>query len=227
MSLSEDFYGLPESEPAIYLKRDLGAVARRWDAKAARWDIDLENPKCHLNADGAYDSFLALARQLVSERPNFCASGMLVDLGCGTGLVLADLAPFFHRAVGVDISREMLRVAAAKAIPNAEWRLGDSFDQDWHPMRPAAVVSRGVLISHYGCELTQVLLKKLAHSFDAGGFALLDFLSAEAPSSQRAIAPNKTHYPPDWIADQARRSGFHDVVIEGNADDRVRYLVLR
>ena len=227
MSPSENIYGLPESDPGIYLNRDMAAVAKRWNAKAARWDADLKSPACHLNADGAYDSFLTLAKKLVSERLNLCASGMVVDLGCGTGLVLAELAPCFRRSIGVDISSEMLSLAAAKLVPNVEWRLGDAFDGHCLSPKPAAVVSRGVLISHYGFELAELLLDRVAQALEAGGFALLDFLSAEAPPSLRSIAPNKAHFSPGWITDLARRVGFKEVAIEGNACDRVRYLVLR
>ena len=48
------------------------------------------------------------------------------DLGCGTGLTAAALAPWVSRVIGVDASDEMLTAAAARveALPNVELRHG-------------------------------------------------------------------------------------------------------
>lgn len=52
-------------------------------------------------------------------------SGRLLDLGCGTGELLLQLASFFEHAVGVDPEPDMLREAARKArergIAHVEW----------------------------------------------------------------------------------------------------------
>lgn len=51
--------------------------------------------------------------------------GRLLDLGCGTGQLLLQLASFFEHAVGVDPEPDMLREAARKArergIAHVEW----------------------------------------------------------------------------------------------------------
>lgn len=46
----------------------------------------------------------------------------IVDLGCGTGILLERLAPYVRRAIGVDASPEMLALARARleALPAAE-----------------------------------------------------------------------------------------------------------
>ena len=55
--------------------------------------------------------------------------GQALDLACGTGSLTRDLA---RRAgpegyvLGIDFSREMLRVAQARPAPNIEYRLGDA-----------------------------------------------------------------------------------------------------
>jgi SAM-dependent methyltransferase len=56
----------------------------------------------------------------------------LLDLGCGTGGLLLQLAPFFRRAVGIDPEPDMLR-EAERATPEArleaiEWIRGSSAD---------------------------------------------------------------------------------------------------
>lgn len=226
MPLSEDFYGIPGSDPDMYGSRDIAAIARRWDAKAARWDSDLNDDACHLNHEDAYRRFMVLARQLVVERREVCAAGSLVDLGCGTGAVLADLSPHFQGCIGIDVSREMLDAATAKDIRNAEWRLGDVFEGTWGGRKHAAVVSRGILLSHYGGDLARQLLGHAVGALIPGGFALFDFLAEDAPEDARILAPNKTYFRPGWLIDQAERLGSGSAFVAGSSATRIRYLIL-
>ena len=39
-----------------------------------------------------------------------------LEVGCGTGLLLKDVAPLAHQAIGVDLSHGMLRAAAARGL---------------------------------------------------------------------------------------------------------------
>ena len=52
-----------------------------------------------------------------------------LDLACGTGSLTRDLAKRVGengRVLGIDFSKEMLRVAEARPAPNVEYRLGDA-----------------------------------------------------------------------------------------------------
>ncbi len=227
MSLSEDFYGIPESDPGLYASRDIDVIARRWDSKAAQWDSNLENESCHLNDDDAYGRFIELGRRLVLDRQQLCSTGSLVDLGCGTGAVLAEFSTYFDNTLGIDISQEMLNAAASKSIRNSEWRLDDVFEGGWIGRRHAAVLSRGILLSHYGDELARLLIAQTVKTLVPGGFALFDFLSVEAPEATKILAPNKTYFCPDWLIDQAKRLGSSGAVVAGNPIARVRYLILK
>src|SRR5690606_21098795 len=55
----------------------------------------------------------------------------MVDLGTGTGRLLELFAPLYRRAVGIDLSREMLAVARANldraGVTHAQVRLGDLY----------------------------------------------------------------------------------------------------
>jgi demethylmenaquinone methyltransferase / 2-methoxy-6-polyprenyl-1,4-benzoquinol methylase len=54
-----------------------------------------------------------------------------LDLACGTGSLTRDLASGVGPGgyvLGVDFSREMLRAAEARPLPNVEYRLGDATD---------------------------------------------------------------------------------------------------
>lgn len=227
MSLSEDIYGIPESDPVVYTSRNIEAIARRWDSKAAQWDSELENESCHLNENNAYQRFIEVGQQLVLKRQRFCAEGSLVDLGCGTGNVLAKFSNYFENAIGIDVSREMLNVATSKSIQNADWWLDDVFEGKWCQMRHAAVLSRGILLSHYGNELASQLIAQTVKALKPGGFALFDFLSVDAPNTTKILAPNKTYFCPDWLVDQARCLGSSGAVVAGDPISRIRYLILK
>jgi predicted TPR repeat methyltransferase len=227
MSLSEELYGIPESDPNLYASRDIDAIARRWNSKAEKWDFDLKNELCHLNDGDAYGHFIELGRQLVLDRQEICLMGSLVDLGCGTGCVLAELSKHFYKSIGIDISREMLNIAASKNIRNAEWLLDDVFEMSWCRRKHAAVFSRGILLSHYGDELAKLLIKQTIQSLAPGGFALFDFLSSDAPEATRLLAPHKRYFCPDWLIDQAKSMGSSGAVVAGNPIARVRYLILK
>ena len=55
--------------------------------------------------------------------------GRALDLACGTGSLTRDLAKKVGRegyVLGIDFSREMLRAARSRPLPNVEYRLGDA-----------------------------------------------------------------------------------------------------
>src|SRR5208337_2982751 len=104
----EDAYGMEPSRAEDYDKVRLEAIRRRWDQKADHWDADLAAEGCHLNQDDGYRRFLDAADAVVAAREPLCRDRLLVDLACGTGLVLAHFIDRFQRAVGVDISPRML-----------------------------------------------------------------------------------------------------------------------
>lgn len=58
------------------------------------------------------------------------AGDVALDVATGTGNTAFALAPYVRRVIGLDVTREMLdqarRITAEKAIPNAEWVLGDA-----------------------------------------------------------------------------------------------------
>ncbi len=116
---NENVYGMEPSRPGDYHALRLQMIRERWDQKADRWDLDLADEHFHLNEDGAYRRFLEIAGGIIADRAEFCRQRALVDLGCGTGLVLAHFLGFFAAGVGIDISPRMLAVAARRRLPCA------------------------------------------------------------------------------------------------------------
>ncbi|MEW6210942.1 MAG: class I SAM-dependent methyltransferase [Acidobacteriota bacterium] len=63
---------------------------------------------------------------------NKIRDGLVVDLGCGSGLWAEQLIFAGYRVLGIDISEEMIRIARRRA-PQAEFLVGSLFDIDLPP----------------------------------------------------------------------------------------------
>ena len=221
-------YGMVPSRPEDYQGMDLDLVRDRWDAKARRWDADLADEHCHLNEDGAYDRFLDVAAAVVAERAEFCRGHLLVDLGCGTAIVLAHFIDQFAEGLGIDISRRMLAVAGRKHLPRCTLQEGNGFELGRFvpPGGAGAVMSRGILLSHFGPQWAEVLCRQIHQALAGGGFALLDFLNADAREGFASNPDNKTYYRPSDLESVARQAGFGAAGILGEPAHRVRMVLL-
>jgi ArsR family transcriptional regulator len=209
----------------VYARRNLKAIAARWDARADSWDRDLEDPACHLNEDDAYRRFTRLVRRVIKQRRRFCAIHGVIDAGCGTGLVLAEVTPAFAWAAGIDISPRMIRVARAKHLVNTMFVVGDCFDLPSLCPRAGAVLSRGVLLSHYGRAQAQAILNAARATLVPGGFLVLDFLNEAARTQHRHAPENKTWFTGKEIQAMARRAGFSTVTTLGSPKRRALLLL--
>src|SRR6185295_13279808 len=73
------------------------------------------------------------------------SDGLVVDLGCGSGLWAEQLIARGFEVLGIDISEAMIRLARRRA-PQAEFRVASLFQSDIPPCR--AVTSLGECISY-------------------------------------------------------------------------------
>lgn len=209
----------------FYVERELKKIADRWNAKAADWDRNLEDPTCHLNEDNAYARFLdALARE-VAQRQNFCREQGVIDVGCGTGVVLGSIVSNFAWGLGIDISPDMVRLAQGKAIPNARFTVGDCFHLSALARKAGAVVSRGVLLSHYGRQHAAAFLESLRAALAPAGFVLCDFLSQTGKDKFEHFAPGKTYYTKSEICQLAGAAGFRTARVLNEPERRVQVLL--
>ena len=209
----------------IYARRRLQAIASRWDARADSWDLALENPACHLNEDGAYQRFTRIVLRLVAQRPSFCAIHGVIDAGCGTGLVVAEVISAFAWGIGIDISPKMIQAARAKHLAKARFVVGDCFDLPSLCPLAGAVFSRGVLLSHYGRRQGQAILRAARTALVPGGFLVFDFLNEAARTKYRHAPGNKTWFTGEEIQLMARRAGFSATSTLGRANRRVLLLL--
>ncbi len=217
-----DPYGLGWSRPEDYDALRLEVIRKRWDQKADRWDADLADEHFHLNEDDAYRRFFDAADAAVAQRAEFCRGQSLVDLACGTGLVLAHFLDRFAGGVGVDISPRMLALAARRRLPHARLVEGSCFELAKHVAGAGAVLSRGILLSHYGRRWMPLLLQQVRRSLTAeGGWAILDFLNAATRCQYASNPENKSYFHGEEIEAAARRAGYRRVHILGEPQRRV------
>lgn len=86
-------------------------------ANAAFWDGIAEDYARKPLPDPA-----ATARRLALTRERLRPADHLLDLGCGTGTMLLELAPAVSVAEGLDVSPEMIRIARAKVADRTDVR---------------------------------------------------------------------------------------------------------
>jgi len=73
-------------------------------------------------------------------RENGIPEGLVVDLGCGSGLWARELLRAGYRVLGIDISEAMVEIAREKA-PRAEFRVGSLFEAEIPPCDAVTAVS--------------------------------------------------------------------------------------
>ncbi len=143
----------------------------------------------------------AIVRQLAGEAIND-----LLDAGTGTGRMLALLAPHAQRAVGIDVSAEMLAIARDRLLQaglnNAQVRLADTF--------------RLPFADGGGGGFDVVLFHQVLHYLDDPGRAVAEAARVMAGGGRLLIADFASHKE-EFLRDEFahRRLGFSDREVEG------------
>ena len=143
----------------------------------------------------------AIARHLTAATiENF------LDAGTGTGRMLELIAPHARRAVGIDVSPDMLAIARDRllreGIQNAQVRLGDIFRLPF----PNGSAGSGFDV---------VLIHQVLHYLDDPGAAVSEAARVMAPGARLLVAdfaPHKEEFLRDEFAH--RRLGFSDREVE-------------
>ena len=144
----------------------------------------------------------AIARHLTA-RPieNF------LDAGTGTGRMLELIAPYAKRAVGVDVSPDMLAIARDRllqaGVTNAQVRSGDTYRLPF-------------LSGAGGNGFDVVLFHQVLHYLDDPGAAVAEAARVMAPGGRLLIADFAPHTEEFLREEYAhRRLGFSDREVEG------------
>ncbi len=191
---------LPAADPVLALDQQRlaairGSRAERaqsyFSANASRWD---EIRSLHVDDAEVEKALLA----------SFAARPIhdLVDMGTGTGRVLELLGPRADRAIGIDLSREMLSVARANLeranLGNCMVRQGDITQLPLPAGTADAVTIHQVL--HYAADPAAVVAEAARVLEPGGRLAVIDF----APHDLEILRDQHAH----------RRLGFDDSEVE-------------
>src|SRR5918993_1577749 len=89
------------------------------------------------HADFALESAPGILEILDQSR---IPEGLVVDLGCGSGLWAQELVDAGYRVLGIDISEAMVEISRRR-VPEAEFRVGSLFDADITPCVAVTAIS--------------------------------------------------------------------------------------
>ena len=190
-----------DDDPTVALDRQRLAAIKRQRAEqaaayfrdnAAQWDRIRSLYVDESEVEGAL-------REIVGAT----APQDLLDIGTGTGRIIEILAPQVERAVGIDLSREMLAVARVNlektGLGNGMVRLGDMYQLPVPDTSFDAVTIHQVL--HYADRPAAAIAEAARVLRPDGLFVLVDF----APHELEFLRDEHAH----------RRLGFADAEIAG------------
>ncbi|HEX6711721.1 MAG TPA: class I SAM-dependent methyltransferase [Rubrobacter sp.] len=102
--------------------------------------------------------------------------GLVVDLGCGSGLWARELVDAGYRVLGIDISEAMIELSRRR-VPEAEFWVGSLFDADIPPCGAVTAVSEvlNYLFDEEAGGLTP-LFRRVFEALTPGGVFVFDVL---------------------------------------------------
>ncbi len=181
----------------LVLNRQLDADAFFADA-AEHWDAIRHE---------LYGSTFSLDAMLALIPPGWTVA----DLGCGSGALACDLAPFVSRIIGVDNSRPMLDAARRRTITadNIDLRQGDLTAL---PISDASVdATLCVLVLTYVADIAQAL-REMARVLKPGGRAVVvDLLAHNREPFRRQLGQVHSGFATEALTTRFIDAGFADI----------------
>jgi ubiquinone/menaquinone biosynthesis C-methylase UbiE len=157
--------------------------------------------------------------ELFGDRFHLAALAALVDpkwvvgdLGCGTGAMIATLAPFVSRVVGVDQSAAMLQTARKRlrGVVNVDLRRGELEALPIDDGRLDAAVM--VVVLHHAAE-PEAVLREMARVLRPGGRVLVIDMLPHDREAYRQMGHVWLGFGHDHISRLMGSAGFEDVRI--------------
>jgi SAM-dependent methyltransferase len=167
--------------------------------------------------DAGFGDFARAAAPVLAEmlRRNGIASGLVIDLGCGSGILSHAISQGGYDVLGIDISDAMVAMAR-KRVPRGQFEVGSLLTAEFP--RSVAVAAVGECInylfdaSNRASSLTR-LLRRVHESLVSGGVFLLDIAE---PGRVRGNGIARSYFEgDDWA------------VLVANEEDRQRRLLTR
>jgi SAM-dependent methyltransferase len=127
------------------------------------------------------------------------AGGLVIDLGCGSGILSEGLAAGGYDVLGIDISPAMIELARQR-VPAGQFVVGSLLKADLPPCIAVAAVGECVNYLFDEGNSDRALTKLLRRVFAAlrsGGLFLFD---AAGPGRVRGLGPQRSHFEGDGWA---------------------------
>lgn len=107
---------------------------------------------------------------------NNIRDGLVVDLGCGSGLSALELTKAHYQILGVDISESLIAIARTR-VPSAEFRVESLFKIDIPACN--AVISIGECLNYLfdgnnSCQILMQLFEQIYNALAPGGVFVFD-----------------------------------------------------
>ena len=125
--------------------------------------------------------------------------GLVVDLGCGSGLLARELTKSQYKVLGIDLSEAMIRIARRR-VPEAEFRIESLFKADIPPCN--AVTSIGECLNYLfdssnDSQALAQLFRRVYAALAPGGVFIFDI--AEQGQVAEGTATRGFTEAEDWI----------------------------
>lgn len=194
-SAGEDHWAIADTARLAAVRADRAAAAEAWfETHAGEWDAIRSLHVAEEQVEAA------MAAALGIDRADAPPIARLIDIGTGTGRMLELFAPRAERALGIDRSSEMLRLARAKlserGVANTELRQADLY------ALPMADGEADVAILHHVLHFAQqpaAAIAEAARVLNAGGRLLIaDF----APHEREELRSREGHVRLGFSDDQ-------------------------
>lgn len=149
-------------------------------------------------------------------KQNKINSGLVVDLGCGSGLWANELAKANYQVLGIDISAAMIDIAR-KRVPNAEFRIESLFKTEIPPCNAITSISECLNYLFDTDNNSQTLVQlfhRIYSALNPGGVFIFDI--AEAGQITPGTTTKSFTEGDDWL-----------VLVEKNEDGEKQILTRR
>jgi SAM-dependent methyltransferase len=130
---------------------------------------------------------------------NNIPEGLVVDLGCGSGLSASELTKVHYQVLGVDISESLVAIARTR-VPSAEFRVESLFKIDIPFCN--VVISIGECLNYLfdsdnNCQTLIQLFERIYNALAPGGVFIFDI----AEPGQVIVGNRMKHFTEgeDWI----------------------------
>jgi SAM-dependent methyltransferase len=177
-----------------------------------------------IHNEGFTDFSRAAVHALLARLPG---SGLVVELGCGSGVSSQMLSDAGYEVLGIDISEDMLAIARRQA-PRATFRQGSL----WQAELPAceAVTAIGEVLNYTaderaGADALPAFFARVHDALRPGGLFMFDFATPGRgtlrPGGPTILEGDDWRIEADTSEDETTRTLERRMVIETNAGKRI------